>query len=407
MNHSHSKEVENQTLSTFRKHRPSEYFSHLDSSDAFKLHDQKVENLYRFGLCMPPEFFAGKSLIDLGSGTGEHTVSLARWGAHCTLVEMNDEALSRARDVFSRATSNIDSHKFINSSLYDIDIDGLAGSYDISHSRGVFTHVSNKDLAFNILCKLAKPGGYVIYGDRNSSGGIQEMLQRYAIYRLGGASDSEITDTAEALFSDDIDRSQNSVPRTREAIIFDRWVIQQQDDPSAEDVLNMFKKEGISYVSSWPKIDYAGRGLSTFTDPNQDSCLSEGASLAENLWMILQNGEDEKVYLQGFSDFNSYKIELGKTASMLRNLQYTSQISSSSITTQFNILREQIIRSSSCRSPLLDRLETFVSEVSDFLGRVDSKEDLATLRISIDNYKHLFKGYAGVRHVDYVGYKNP
>jgi len=51
-------------------------FLHLETAEAFLNLDKKVENLYRFGLCLPPEFFFGKSLIDLGSGTGEHTISL-------------------------------------------------------------------------------------------------------------------------------------------------------------------------------------------------------------------------------------------------------------------------------------------------------------------------------------------
>ena len=37
--------------------------------------------------------------------------------------------------------------------------------YDISHSRGVFTHVANKAKAFSLLSSYAKPGGYVIYDD--------------------------------------------------------------------------------------------------------------------------------------------------------------------------------------------------------------------------------------------------
>ena len=34
----------------------------------------------------------------------------------------------------------------------------------------------------------------------------------------------------QTLFSEDIDRSAKAITRTREAIIFDRWTIQQQDD---------------------------------------------------------------------------------------------------------------------------------------------------------------------------------
>ena len=65
------KTVESETLRTFKKHRPSEYFSHLiDDEKAFKDHISKVENLFRYGLSMPLEYFKDKTVIDLGSGTG-------------------------------------------------------------------------------------------------------------------------------------------------------------------------------------------------------------------------------------------------------------------------------------------------------------------------------------------------
>ena len=284
--------VESETLRTFKTHRPSEYFSHISNVDAFKEHDGKVENLYRFGLTFPPEFFNNKSLVDLGAGTGEHTLSLAKWGAICTLVEMNSDAVQVAKQVFGEHTDNYTKHRFINSSLYELDLP--KESFDISHSRGVFMHVADKAKAFGILASLAKPGGYVIYGDRNTSGGLQEMLQRYAIYQLGGGSDEKIVEIAEILFSKEIDRSQQAVPRTREAIIFDRWVIQQQDDPSVNEVLTLFEHEGLEYVSSWPRIDFPGRGVSTFSDPRNLSALRHGARLIESLWMMLNKGEDRK-----------------------------------------------------------------------------------------------------------------
>ena len=175
------KNVQQETLRTFKKHRPSEYFSHLGTTQSFFEHDAKVERLYRFGLTFPPEMFNGKTLIDLGAGTGEHTVSVARWGAKCTLVDMNSDALEVAQKNFAQFAPGFSGHQFISESLYDIDLKNLAGNFDISHSRGVFTHVADKKKAFNILSSLAKPGGYVIYGDRNTAGGVQEMLQRLAI----------------------------------------------------------------------------------------------------------------------------------------------------------------------------------------------------------------------------------
>lgn len=398
------KKTEAATLGTFKKHRPSEYFSHLGTKRSFLQHDYKVERLYRFGLTFPPEMFAKKKLIDLGAGTGEHTVSLARWGARCTLVEMNDDALRVARKNFRKHTKNYRDHKFIHSSLYDINLKKYTRSFDISHSRGVFTHVADKRKAFKILAALAKPGGYVIFGDRNTCGGVQEMLQRLAIYRLGGQSDEKIVEIAETLFSEDIDRSQNSVPRTRKAIIFDRWVIQQQDDPSVEEILAFFKDEGLEYVSSWPKIDYAGRGTSTHSNPIISANLIRGALSIELLWMILKDGERENIqafelHKPGF--FN----EVGKVARKLRNLQIKTKINVSKLTEDFSNLIEIEKKSRLESTDLYNRLATFLLEAGIFLKMIQEKKKLSEIRKKIKEFTILFKGYAGVRHVDFVAYK--
>jgi 2-polyprenyl-3-methyl-5-hydroxy-6-metoxy-1,4-benzoquinol methylase len=404
MDKSQLKKTEKETLATFKRHRPSEYFSHKNSSDYFVDHDRRVEKLYRFGLTFPPEFFSGRSLIDLGAGTGEHTVSLARWGARCTLVEMNSDAIEVAKKVFASLTDNLGQHEFINSSLFDLDLNQLRGQFDIAHSRGVFTHVADKRLAFKILSGLVKRGGYIIYGDRNTAGGLQEMLQRYAIYKLGGNSDQDIVETAEALFSKDIDRSQLAVPRTREAIIFDRWVIQQQDDPSVSEVLNFFDSEGIEFVSSWPRIDFLGRGSSTFSDPVNANLLSRGACLVESLWMILNAGEEEN--LLSFESLGSPEFfsSISHLSLLLRNLRIDSPLNPQLLSQSVNSVR--IALTEDLRAEQLSfRFRKFFEEVSVFLTMVDSGESLHSIRDTIDSFYVLFQGFSGVRHVDYVGYK--
>lgn len=400
------KKVEQETLQTFKKHRPSEYFSHLGTTQSFFEHDAKVERLYRFGLTFPPEMFNEKTLIDLGAGTGEHTVSLARWGAKCTLVEMNSDALEVAQKNFAQFVpdSSGGRHQFINNSLYDIDLKNLAGNFDISHSRGVLTHVADKKKAFNILASLAKPGGYVIYGDRNTAGGLQEMLQRLAIYKLGGDSDEKIVELAELLFSEDIDRSQSSLPRTREAIIFDRWVIQQQDDPSLEEVLDMFQNEGLVYVSSWPRIDFAGRGTSTFSDPRNLDTLKKGARLNEILWMMLNKGENENIESYQNGIFENFEA-LSSVVFKLRNLQRNTLLDTRAILRDFHNLAGAVSTSVNRPSALGGRLLKFFSEIALFLEMIEKSEKPEVIRNAINGFEVLFKGFTGVRHIDYVAYK--
>lgn len=397
------KQVESETLRTFKKHRPSEYFSHLGDVDSFKAHHSRVESLYRFGLTFPPEFFKNKSLVDLGAGTGENTISLAKWGARCTLVEMNLDAIQVAKTVFSKHTNNYDQHHFINSSLYNIDLASLKESFDISHSRGVFTHVADKAKAFGILASLAKPGGYVIYGDRNTLGGLQEMLQRYAIYKLGGSGDERIVEIAEILFSDDIDRSQRAVPRTREAIIFDRWVIQQQDDPSVNEVLTFFENEGLEYVSSWPRIDFPGRGESLYSDPRSLPALRQGARLIESLWMVLNKGEVENILsCDPIENSNQFYVELEEIGELLRNLQITNTLEPGELVDKFLHLGASITAKNTYLS---ERLEKFSQEVQEFICMIEAGNEPEDIRRRMNQFNILFKGYAGVRHVDYVAFK--
>ncbi len=403
------KEIEAETLANFKKHRPSEYFSHLDDENAFKKLKKTVESVYRYGIRFPPEFFNGKSLIDLGSGTGDWIIFSAIWGAKCTLVEINDDAIEIAKDVFKKYSPKYEDHHFINSSLFDFDYPSYKEKFDVGHSRGVLTHVADKELGFRILASLIKPGGYLIFSDRNTAGGIQEMLQRFAIYQLGGVNDEKIVEISEALFSEDIDRSAKAITRTREAIIFDRWTIQQQDDPSVEEILGFFKQNGIKYVSSWPNIEYPGRGASSVSNALEidDATLIRGARLIENLWLILNKGDKENLEsLSGNILDNSYLKKLSKLENDLRCCRIDTNLGISDLTETFGDLKELVgdINMNNDHS-IKNRLKLFFEEVIKFLELIDDKKDLVTIRSEIDKFNILFKGYIGVRDVMFLGYK--
>ena len=168
-------------------------------------------------------------------------------------------------------------------------------------------HVADKDKAFKILTMLLKPGGYLIFSERNTAGGIQEMLQRLIIYKSSASTDEAIINVAEELFSYDITRSQKASGMSRKTIIFDRWVIQQQDDPSLKEIFSMFSNQGLKYINSWPKVDFPGRGSSTNSDPRIWENLINGARITETLWMMLNKGDKENIE-SFFSGSNYEKI---------------------------------------------------------------------------------------------------
>ena len=153
--------VEKTVLNTFQEEIPSIYFSDKNKSEYEKFKDN-AEYVYRELFNFPKEMFKDKKLLDFGGGTGEQTVYLTNWGAEITHVEMNSMAIAIAKKVFQKHGSNVDKHRFVNTSIFDFDIDK---KFDIVHSRGVFSHTYNKEKAFNKLASFLKPGGYLIFGD--------------------------------------------------------------------------------------------------------------------------------------------------------------------------------------------------------------------------------------------------
>lgn len=391
------KQVERETLATFQEEIPSIYFSDK-SEEAFNEYSSNAEYTYRDLFKFPPKMFAGADLIDFGAGTGENTISLARWGANCTLVEMNVNALAIAKKVFAtHATSG--RHQFINSSIFDYE---SPLRYDIVHCRGVLSHTADKWGAFTRISRFLKPGGFLIFGDPNKAGGFQNMLQRYAVYRHANTWD-EMVDVSEKLFKEDIDRSQSFIPRTRRSIIFDRWVIQSQDDPSVPEVMSWFAECGLRCYSAYPPFLMPLVGDSVHHKPKFDALTVNGMSaIAETVWMLQNQGDEQNVAaLDG--DYRRYAESMAALTSYVANLNSTTQLNVG----RFDALTDTVdssFRDLAILRPLQTRMSEFIAEAKQFVHVVDSA-GLDEIRAFVTSAKHLFRGAVGVRHVDFIAYK--
>jgi 2-polyprenyl-3-methyl-5-hydroxy-6-metoxy-1,4-benzoquinol methylase len=391
------KQVEQATLKTFQEEIPSIYFSDK-SENEFREYSANALYTYRDLFKFPPKMFADANLIDFGAGTGENTISLALWGANCTLVEMNEKALAIARQVFERY-AHTGKHSFIHSSIFDYE---SPVKYDIVHCRGVLSHTADKEGAFKKIAGFLQPGGFLIFGDPNKAGGFQNMLQRYAVYRRADSWD-EMVRVCERLFKEDIDRSQSFVNRTRRSIIFDRWVIQSQDDPSVEEVIGWLSANDLKLYSSYPPFMLPLLGDSVHHRPKVDAAKTKGmASIAETIWLLQKDGDQENVQaIDG--DHMKYAEKLSSLASYVANFNSTSSLD----VTRFNELADATAASFkelSIFEPLKIRLSEFIDEAKRFV-RVVETSNLDEIRAYIGTCKHLFKGACGVRHVDFIAYK--
>lgn len=395
------KKVEGETLGTFQEEIPSQYFSHKSKAE-YENHVRNAEFVYRELLKFPPQMFRGVKLIDFGAGTGEQTVYLANWGAKCTLVEMNHLAQNISKEVFKKYTQNFGDHKFILSSIFDYQ-PAEDEQYDIVHCRGVLSHTAANEAAFQKIAKLLKSGGFLIFGDPNKAGGFQNMLQRFAVYHFAKTPD-EMVKISEFLFKEDIDRSEKFVPRTRRAIIFDRWVIQSQNDPSVSEVINWVQQAGLRLYSSYPGFALPLLGDSMYHQPKFDaaSALNHGV-LAELVWM-LKTEPDSEAFPKLMNKLHPFADAFVNLTSYVANLNKNTQLDAK----RFQELSSSLAQSSGALNdflqPFRDKLLQALKEADQFVGLVQ-ESDLKKLRAFIEKTEVLFKDMCGLRCVDFICYK--
>lgn len=397
------KKVEGETLKTFQEEIPSQYFSHKDEA-AYRDYVKNAEFVYRELFKFPPQMFRDAELIDFGAGTGENTVYLANWGAKCTLVEMNQKAQDISKEVFRKYARNFDDHHFVCSSIFDYN-PADNEKYDIVHCRAVLSHTAAKEAAFKKIAKLVKPGGFLIFGDPNKAGGFQNMLQRFAVYHFASTPD-EMVKVCEFLFKEDIDRSEKFIPRTRRAIIFDRWVIQSQDDSSVAEVVGWMKSGGLRLYSSYPLFAVPLRGDSQHHQPKFDAAsvsnLANLGALTELVWM-LQTESDSKAFPKFMSGLNPLAAALANITSYVANFNKNTKLDAG----RFQELSRALAKSSDALNflqPLREKLLRALGEADEFVSLVYTS-DLKKLRKFIEKTEVLFKGACGVRHADFIAYK--
>ncbi len=391
------KRIEQETLATFQEEIPSIYYSDKSEVD-YQAYKANAEQMYRYHFKFPPKMFQGSNLIDFGAGTGENTVYLANWGATCTLVEMNESAQLISKDVFRRYTNNIDAHRFVHSSIFDYT-PAPDEQYDIVLCRGVLSHTGAKEEAFQKISSLVKPDGYLIFGDPNKAGGFQNMLQRYAVYQFAETPD-EMVDVCEVLFKEDIDRSQNFVPRTRRSIIFDRWVIQRQDDPSLAEIVDWIEQAGLQLYSCYPGALLPVFGDSVHHRPRHDPFKhKELLTIPELIWMLHTDEDAEvissiadtaKPFANALETLSSYMAAFSKQSSLdsVKFAQYTQAVNATF--GQLDPLQH-----------FKSKLTGFLQEANEFIQLVQVK-DLDTLRSFVCSANFLFQGACGVRHIDII-----
>ena len=118
----------------------------------------------------------GQTALDLGCGTGNHTIRLLEQGYAVTSLDISEEMLRATK---SKTLKFKDRLRVVKADAEDLD--DLPGSYDYVICFGsVFNHIEDWPKLFKNLRRLMKPGGLLLFDVDNVCGLDYILLAIYS-----------------------------------------------------------------------------------------------------------------------------------------------------------------------------------------------------------------------------------
>ena len=164
---------------------------------AAQLHEEVQQRFYGCGSPIP-ELLEGKTVLDLGCGSGRDCYILSKLvgeHGHVVGIDMTDEQLTVAKkhteyhaNKFGYKQSNVTFHKGYIEDLESAGV--LSNSVDVVVSNCVINLSPNKEKVFEEIFRVLKPGGELFFSDVFSSRRIPEHLAKDPVLLgecLGGA----------------------------------------------------------------------------------------------------------------------------------------------------------------------------------------------------------------------------
>jgi 2-polyprenyl-3-methyl-5-hydroxy-6-metoxy-1,4-benzoquinol methylase len=133
----------------------AEYAKNISARDI----DEAIDGLRRL---LGEADLEGKRFLDIGSGSGIHSLAALRLGAsEVVAIDLDPKSVSTTQHVLQRHTAG---SRYIvkQASVFDLD-PGDLGTFDVVYSWGVLHHTGDLDRAIRKAAAMVEPGGEFVF----------------------------------------------------------------------------------------------------------------------------------------------------------------------------------------------------------------------------------------------------
>ncbi|MEI7961771.1 MAG: class I SAM-dependent methyltransferase [archaeon] len=206
------------------------------------------------------EYWKGKTVLELGCGTGELANALALCGASVTAIDFSSSSIKKAKEL-SKKLKTSKKIQFVLKNILELNEDSFVKKsgtntqnkntqnkkFDVVIALGSLHHTTNALKGFQIGCKFAKPNGLVIIGLYNKYARLRHRIRRSFLRAIAGNNIEKRILVGEKLFG-----AKESEGKAWAA---DKYGQVHESYHTVGQVLHWFRDEGIEFMASKPEFE--------------------------------------------------------------------------------------------------------------------------------------------------------
>jgi ubiquinone/menaquinone biosynthesis C-methylase UbiE len=237
-------EIKRQVLAMYLAH-PYPQWTKEERRDRF------AAALAQFRFLGLAEAMSGARFLDVGCGTGNRTMKLAKHFGVAEYVGVDQSSASLA--IARRVAAEEEFDRFVGVEADVFQLPFPDASFDVVLSQGVLHHTSDPLRGYKELVRVCRPGGLISIFLYNKWNHWRHNLQKNKVSRLAGEDFEKRFEIAHRLYGR---KPSGDMTAEEVATFYDQYCHPHKSDHTIGETLEWFDDLGLQYWGSYPPVRF-------------------------------------------------------------------------------------------------------------------------------------------------------